>query len=127
MFNLIDSLAYNNRSQKKTSDIDSRIVWLSFDKCKDMNYSNSCKVFQGFPPLQEHIWNRQMERQGSAKENAEIPALLFTADSSASVRVRMDAVLALIIGDTEPYLSAMQPSLRRQWKKRTAASSAAVP
>ena len=100
MFNLIDSLAYNNRSQKKTSDIDSRIVWLSFDKCKDMNYSHSCKVFQGFPPLQEHIWNRQMERQGSAKENAEIPALLFTADSSASVRVRMDAVLALIIGDT---------------------------
>ena len=41
-----------------------------------------------------------MERQGSAKENAETPALLFTEDSSAYVRVRMDAVLALIIGDT---------------------------
>ena len=55
VLHLIDGLAYINRFQKKTSDIDSRIVWPSLDVCKGMNNSHSYKLSEGFLPLRKQI------------------------------------------------------------------------
>ncbi len=55
---MIDGLAYINRFQKKTSDIDSRIVWPSLDECKGMNISHSYKLSEGFLPLRKLIRSR---------------------------------------------------------------------
>lgn len=58
MLHMIDGLAYINRFQKKTSDIDSRIVWPSLDECKGMNISHSYKLSEGFLPLRKLIRSR---------------------------------------------------------------------
>lgn len=94
VLHLIDGLAYINRFQKKTSDIDSRIVWPSLDECKGMNNSHSYKLSQGFLPLRKQIRPHWQEEARVSERKRRKPARLFTADSSAPMRIRMGAVLA---------------------------------
>lgn len=94
VLHLIDGLAYINRFQKKTSDIDSRIVWPSLDVCKGMNNSHSYKLSEGFLPLRKQIRPRWQREARVSERKRRKPARLFTADSSAPMRIRMGAVLA---------------------------------
>ena len=78
---LIDDRAHTSRLQKKTSDIDSRTVWPSFDIAKVEILPQETSFSSRFLSFAEAITAAKKE-QGSAKENAG-SAALFTADLSA--------------------------------------------
>ena len=100
MLHLIDGLAYINRFQKKTSDIDSRIVWPSFDITKLLIILIHATFRMGFCLCRSNecsLWLREARVSERKRRNC---AFVYGGHVRSHERNEWEALAEIAIGST---------------------------